>query len=95
VQASSALTHEEANGFRTTLHQGPTMPVQMGGVPRDLAIMWWSVIMAILLAGLIWQVLPLGVLGHWCFQRATRGDPYWLHILRRSRRYKGYYYAQS
>jgi type IV secretory pathway TrbD component len=83
----------EAHGYRTTLHQAPTIPVMIGGVPRDLCILWWSVIMAALVAGLMWQALPVGVAGHWGFQRLTKSDPYWLHVLRRHLRYKGYYHG--
>ena len=45
------MTEPNDNGYRTKLHQAPTVPVQLGGVPRDLCIMWWSLIMAALLAG--------------------------------------------
>jgi type IV secretory pathway TrbD component len=92
AQEASA-TRSDENGYRTTLHQAPTLPVMIGGVPRDLCIMWWSVIMATLIAGLMWQALPLGIGGHWVFQRITKSDAYWLHVLRRHLGYKAYYHG--
>jgi len=90
---SSATTHEAQNGYRTTLHQAPTIPVQIGGVPRDLCIMWWSVISAILIAGLMWQALPVGVVVHAGFKRATKRDAYWLPIMRAHFKQKRYYHG--
>jgi type IV secretory pathway TrbD component len=92
---SSGTTHEEQNGYRTTLHQAPTIPVQIGGVPRDLAILWWSLIMAALIAGLMWQALPLGIVVHAVLKRITKTDVYWMHVLRRCMRQKAYYHARG
>jgi type IV secretory pathway TrbD component len=89
----SAATSADEHGYRTMLHQAPTIPVMIGSVPRDLCIMWWSVILAALVAGLMWQAIPIGVAGHWVFQRVTKSDPYWLHVVKRHLTYRGYYHG--
>lgn len=81
------------HGYRTPLHLALTQPVTIAGVPRDLCILWWSVIFAALVAGLVWYSLPIGLGGHWGFQRVTKGDPYWLIVLRRHTKYKSYYHG--
>ena len=83
----------DQNGYRTKLHQGPTLPVTLAGVPRDLCIMWWSLIIAALLAGHMWQALPLGFVVHYIMKRATKADPYWFHVLRRHLKYGKYYHG--
>jgi type IV secretory pathway TrbD component len=81
------------NGYRTKLHQAPTLPVMLGGVPRDLCIMWWSMIIAALLAGHMWQALPLGFAVHYLLKRLTKHDPYWFHVLRKHLKYGAYYHG--
>ena len=87
------VTPVDDNGYRTKLHQAPTLPVMLGGVPRDLCIMWWSLILAALLAGHMWQALPLGIAVHYLMKRLTKHDPYWFKVLRQHLKYGAYYHG--
>lgn len=70
------------------LHQSLTEVILMGGIPRQMAIMTWTVVLAVGVGLRSWYALPLGLLLHLIFSVLTRYDPQFMDTFIRHFRYK-------
>jgi type IV secretion system protein VirB3 len=69
------------DGFEVPLHRSLVEPMLLAGLPRTVALVFWTGVGAFAF-GLhqIW-VLPLGIVLHGVAAAATKADPYFFDIL--------------
>ncbi len=81
----------EVRGFWAKVHSSLVVPILIGGCQRELAIVNWTITLAIALGYRVYYVIPLGivvqVLGMW----ACRYDPDFFVVLIKHLKQKSYY----
>lgn len=82
------------------LHRSLTTPNLLGGGERELVIVLWTLIAALVFGGGFRFLtfaggLGLGMIGQYGLIKAAQVDPYWFAIYRRSLQYKNWYPAHS
>jgi type IV secretory pathway TrbD component len=82
------------------LHRSLTTPNLLGGGERELVIVLWTLIAALVFgAGIrplsLFVGLLVGVGGQFGLIKAAQVDPYWFAIYRRSLTYRAWYPAHS
>lgn len=90
------MTNEPAAeplGYRVPIHQSLTRQILLGGVPQPLAIMNWTVCVALSLPLRTWYAIPFCMALHGLFYAAGKRDPQFWDVFRRSLRYKRFYQA--
>lgn len=73
-----------SEGYEAPVHRSLTEVILLGGLPRTVAILLWTVVAAIGL-GLqqIW-VLPIAIVGHIGLVFVTKNDPYFFDVFVRA-----------
>ena len=84
----------EDDDIAVPLHTSLTTPILLAGTPRAFAILN-ATLCAVVGLGLqqIWLALPVGLLAHSIAVWLTRQDPWWMDVLKRHLREKGFYEA--
>jgi type IV secretion system protein VirB3 len=84
----------EEDDIAVPLHTSLTTPILLAGTPRAFAILN-ATLCAVVGLGLrqIWLALPVGLLAHSIAVWLTRQDPWWMDVLKRHLREKGFYEA--
>jgi type IV secretory pathway TrbD component len=82
------------------LHQSLTTPELVAGGERELVIVLWTMIFALIFGGGIRPLsllvgLVIGVLGQYGLIQAAKSDPQWFKVYRRSLTYGSFYPAHS
>ena len=82
------------------LHQSLTTPELVAGGERELVIVLWTMIFALIFGGGIRPLsllvgLSVGVLGQYGLIQAAKSDPQWFKVYRRSLTYGSFYPAHS
>lgn len=80
-------------GFQVPIHRSLTLPILLGGAPREFAILNGA-LGAVLFLGLHSIIgIPLFMIFHAAAVALARQDPYFLDTFRRHINYKSYYEA--
>ena len=82
------------------LHRSLTKPILLGGGERELVILLWVFVIALIFgAGIrplsLFVGLLVGVGGQFGLIKAAQMDPQWFAVYRRSLKYRDYYPAHS
>lgn len=80
-------------GFEVPIHRSLTSPLLMAGVPREVAIINGTFTASIVLGLQFFWGIPIGILLHTMAVYATKRDPQFFEVLRRSMRLKPFYRA--
>lgn len=75
---------KEPKGFRIPIYRSLTQPIMIAGIPRKLAIICWSLILALFFQTNTLWVFALGALVHGGLTLLYRFDPYILRVLKRN-----------
>ena len=78
-------------GYRISLHTSLTMPIMLGGVPRQLAILNWTLCAALVLGLHAIYLLPLFVIIHFVAVYFSKKDPYFFEVMMRHLKQKRFY----
>ena len=81
----------QPDGFEVTIHQSAIKAQLIMGIPRQLALVLYTVIAALTLPLGTWYALPLGVCLHLIFAAAAKKDPAFWDVFRRSFLYRHFY----
>ena len=82
------------------LHQSLTTPALVAGGERELVILLWTLVFALIFGGGIRPLsllvgLGIGGLGQYGLIQAAKNDPQWFKVYRRSLQYLSFYHARS
>ena len=82
------------------VHRSLTSPELLAGGERELVILLWTAVFALIFGGGIRPLslfvgLLLGLGGHYGLVQAAKLDPQWFKVYRRSLRYAAFYPAHS
>ena len=82
------------------VHRSLTSPELLAGGERELVILLWTAVFALIFGGGIRPLslfvgLLLGLGGHYGLVQAAKSDPQWFKVYRRSLRYAAFYPARS
>lgn len=78
--------NQETPGYMVPLHRSLTEPILLAGLPRNLALLVWTMIAAMVLGGQqVWVLIP-GLILHVVCVRATHYDPQLLEVFRAAQR---------
>lgn len=80
-----------APGYRVRLHNSLTSPIMLGGVPRQFAILNWTICAALVLGMRAVYLLPLFVMLHVGAVFFAKKDPYFFEVMLRHLRQKKFY----
>jgi type IV secretion system protein VirB3 len=72
------------DGFSVPIHRSLTTHVMLGGLPRHIAILNGTVIIAFVLGAHNLWVLPVGILSHLVLVALHRRDPDILTVIKRN-----------
>lgn len=72
------------DGFSVPIHRSLTTPVMLGGLPRKIAILNGTLIIAFVLGAHNLWILPVGILSHLVLVALHRRDPDILLVLKRN-----------
>src|SRR6185369_17949602 len=91
-----AMTRER----QLIVHRSLTSPDLLAGGERELVILLWTAVFALIFGGGIRPLsvfvgLLLGLGGHYGLIQAAKRDPQWFKVYRRSLRYRAFYPAHS
>jgi type IV secretory pathway TrbD component len=78
-------------GYRIRLHSSLTAPIMLGGVPRQFAILNWTICAALVLGMRAIYLLPLFVMFHVGAVFFAKKDPYFFEVILRHLRQKRFY----
>ena len=78
-------------GFRIRLHNSLTTPILLAGVPREFAILNWTISAALVLGLRAIYLLPFFVIFHVVGVFFAKRDPYFFAVILRHLRQKKYY----
>lgn len=81
----------EIEGYRLPVHRALSAPVLTAGVPRNIAIANGTLTAALTFGLHSWYALPFCVVLHIACVVATRYEPQWPELLRRSLNLKHHY----
>jgi type IV secretory pathway TrbD component len=72
------------DGFEIPIHRSLTQPIMLAGLPRNLGLLLWTTVAALVL-GLhqVW-ILPLGIVLHAVFAAIARRDPFFFDVFLRA-----------
>lgn len=71
-------------GFSVPIHRSLTVPVMLGGLPRKIAILNGTVIIAFVVGAHNLWILPIGIVTHLVLVALHRRDPEILAVLKRN-----------
>jgi type IV secretory pathway TrbD component len=78
-------------GYEVTIHQSAIKQQLIMGIPRQLAIVLYTVVGALTLPLGTWYAIPPGVFLHLIFAAAAKKDPLFWDVFRRAFRYRAFY----
>ena len=78
-------------GYRIKLHNSLITPIMLGGVPRQFAILNWTVCAALVLGLRAIYLLPLFIIFHVAAVFFAKKDPYFFEVILRHLRQKKFY----
>jgi type IV secretion system protein VirB3 len=84
------LTHMQP-GYEVTIHQSAIKPQLVLGIPRQLAIVLYTVVAALTLPLATWYAVPAGLALHTLFAAAAKKDPLFWDVSRRGFHYRTFY----
>jgi type IV secretion system protein VirB3 len=78
-------------GFEVPIHQSVIRPQLMMGIPRQLALVLYTIILALTLPLGSWYAIPPGLFLHFLFAAAAKKDPGFWDVFRRAFTYRAFY----
>ena len=78
-------------GFELTIHQSAIKQQLVMGIPRQLALVLYTLVGALTLPLGTWYAIPLGVFLHGVFVAAAKKDPFFWDVFRRAFLYRSFY----
>ena len=78
-------------GFEVPIHQSVIKPQLVMGIPRQLALVLYTLVIALTLPLGTWYAIPPGIFLHFLFAAAARKDPAFWDVFRRAFTYKKFY----
>ena len=78
-------------GYRIRLHNSLTTPIMLGGVPRQFAILNWTICAALVLGLRAFYLLPMFIIFHGAAVFFAKKDPYFFEVILRHLRQKKFY----
>jgi type IV secretion system protein TrbD len=82
---------QQTPGFRIRLHTSMVTPILLGGVPRQFAILNWTLCAALVLGLRAIYLLPIFIVLHFLAVWVARKDPYFFEVMLRHLRQKKFY----
>ena len=80
-------------GFELTIHQSAIKPQLVMGIPRQLALVLYTLIAALTVPLATWYAIPPGIFLHLVFVAAAKKDPLFWDVFRRAFLYRTFYRA--
>lgn len=77
-------------GFSVVIHRSLTSRVMLGGIPRKMAILNGTVIIALVMGAHNLWILPIGILSHLVLVALHRRDQDILAVIKRNLRHPSY-----
>ena len=78
-------------GFELTIHQSAIKQQLVMGIPRQLALVLYTLIAALTVPLGTWYAIPPGLFLHAVFVAAARKDPFFWDVFRRAFLYRPFY----
>ncbi len=78
-------------GFEVTIHQSAIKQQLVAGIPRQLALVLYTLIAALTFPLSTWYAIPPGIFLHLVFVAATKKDPVFWDVFRRAFLYRPFY----
>jgi type IV secretory pathway TrbD component len=78
-------------GFELTIHQSAIKPQLVAGIPRQLALVLYTLMAALTFPLGTWYAIPPGLFLHLVFVAATKKDPFFWEVFRRAFLYRYFY----
>ena len=78
-------------GFELPIHQSVIKPQLILGLPRQLALVLYTLVLALSFPLSTWYPIPLGLFLHLIFAAAAKKDSGFWDVFRRSFRYHAFY----
>jgi type IV secretory pathway TrbD component len=79
------------DGFELTIHQSAIKPQLMVGIPRQLALVLYTLIAALTFPLGTWYAIPPGLFMHAILAAAAKKDPLFWDVFRRAFVYRSFY----
>ncbi len=78
-------------GFELAIHQSAIKQQLVAGIPRQLALVFYTLIAALTLPLGTWYAIPPGLFLHLLFVAAAKKDPFFWEVFRRAFLYRHFY----
>jgi len=78
-------------GFELTIHQSAIKPQLIAGIPRQLALVLYTLMVALTLPLGTWYAIPPGLGLHLLFVAAAKKDPLFWEVFRRALSHRPFY----
>jgi type IV secretory pathway TrbD component len=78
-------------GFELTIHQSAIKPQLVAGIPRQLALVLYTLMAALTFPLGTWYAIPPGLFLHLVFVAAAKKDPFFREVFRRAFLYRHFY----
>ena len=78
-------------GFELTIHQSAIKQQLVMGIPRQLALVHYTLMAALTFPLGTWYAIPPGLFLHGVFVSAAKKDPFFWEVFRRAFRYRNFY----
>jgi len=78
-------------GFELTIHQSAIKPQLVAGIPRQLALVLYTLMAALTFPLGTWYAIPPGLFLHIVFVAAAKKDPFFWEVFRRAFLYRHFY----
>ena len=78
-------------GFELTIHQSAIKQQLVMGIPRQLALVLYTLIASLTFPLGTWYAIPFGVFLHVVFVAAAKKDPFFWDVFRRAFLYRAFY----
>jgi type IV secretion system protein TrbD len=78
-------------GFELTIHQSAIKPQLVMGIPRQLALVLYTLMAALTFPLGTWYAIPPGIFLHLVFVAAAKKDPLFWDVFRRAFLYRHFY----
>jgi type IV secretory pathway TrbD component len=79
------------DGYEIPVYRALTQPVLLGGVPRQFAILNWTLAAGLGFGLQSWYAVPICIILHLAAAETTKRDPHFMDCLRRHLFHKSYY----
>jgi len=78
-------------GFELTIHQSAIKQQLVMGIPRQLALVLYTLMAALTFPLGTWYAIPPGLFLHLLFVAAAKKDPFFWEVFRRAFLYRNFY----